>query len=221
MDYLWHGADLMGVAQQILAAGGGGETLTFVGASTISGASSGNISYPAGTAVGDICIVSLCGSPFFGGSGTWTTAINGNGSMAGVSTLYVYTRILQSGDISSPPSFANATGALGVLVWRGGTAISLKTGPTTGSGSNLTLTGFVKDAACKGIIIAGYDRADSIGVTTVPSPFIKRNEQRGSYHQMTFADCASPGSYTNSSSISWTGWNTTYNSNVGAVFEVT
>lgn len=212
----------MGVAQQILAAGGGGaKTLFFVGASTISNASSGNISYPAGTAVGDICIVSLVGSPSFSGSGTWTDAINGNGSMAGISTLYVYTRILQAGDISSPPSFTNDFGSMGVHVWRGGTAISLKTGPTTGSGSNLTLTGFVKDAACKGIIIAGYDRADSIGVTTVPSPFIKRNEQRGSYHQMTFADCASPGSYTNSSNISWTDWNTQYGSNVGAVFEVT
>ena len=212
----------MGVAQQILAAGGGDEkTLTFIGASTISSANSGNISYPTGTAVGDICIVSLCGSPSFGGSGTWTTAINGNGSMAGVSTLYVYTRILQGGDISSPPSFTNSTGALGVLVWRGGTSISLKTGPTTGTASNLTLTGFVKDAACKGIIIAGYDRTGSIGVTTVPSPFVKRDEQRSNYHQMTFADCDSPGAYTDSSSISWTGWNTQYNSNVGAVFEVT
>lgn len=212
----------MGAAQQILAAGGGGaKTLFFVGASTISNASSGNISYPAGTAVGDICIVSFCGSPSFGGGGTWTSAVYNNSSMSGISALYVYTRILQSDDISSPPSFTNSYGSVGVLVWRGGTAITKKTGPTIGSGSDLTLTGFVKNAACKGIIIAGYDRTDSIGVTTVPSPFVKRDEQRGSYHQMTFADCDSPESYTNSSSISLTGWNTTYNSNVGAVFEVT
>jgi hypothetical protein len=200
---------------------GGSPGSVFFGASLQ--INSGTVSFPAGTQAGDIAIFTIIGG--FVPSFSFGTQVitNNNAIRGGARFLNVYTKVLTSGDISSPPTFNTASGLIQTAIWRGGTAVDLKSGPTTGTGSTVTATGFTKNTASKLVISFMYDSAPGPTGLVLAAGFTKCstdgiNDAGVNDDISKFADSDS---YVSSANVTWTNLDTGRDSNVTALFEIT
>jgi hypothetical protein len=196
---------------------------TFIGANVQTTGSS-VISFPAGTVAGDLAMFTMLGSA----SPTFNTATRivtnapiGSGSFGYV--VNVWYKLLSSGDISSPPTYGS--NAVQTLVWRGGAAIALKVGPTTGAGTGTTVsvTGFTKAAGSKFVIATAYDR-DTNGLTGGMSAgigFTNPDSPHGAAGPDKLLMFATNPSYVDGTTVTWSGLDSGTADNSAALFEIT
>jgi len=195
---------------------GGIATTSFVGADAVNGAAN-TVTWPVGTQAGDMAVVALVGTgASITGFSSWTTDLS---TTTGGSSNWFFSKILTAGDVSSPPSYSGATnGGYFVAVYRGGTAITVKSTLGNDTGTTLDLSGFVKAALSSRVVTLICDR-DPGADMVAPSGFTEQYEEAISFFDFAVADVAASG-YTNSATISWTGLTAT-NSQSGVAYELT
>lgn len=193
----------------------------FIGANVqISGGSP--ISFPAGTVAGDIAMFTMLGnaSPTLS---TGTKIVN-NATIGSNTFGYVVTvwyKVLTAGDISSPPTYSG--NAIQTLVWRGGSAIALKVGPTTGAGSGTTVsvTGFTKAGGSRLVIATAYDRdLNGLPNKTADSGFTVPTTAIGAGPDKLLAVATNP-NYVNGTAVTWSNMDSVTDDNSAALFEIT
>jgi hypothetical protein len=127
---------------------------SFIGANAPATATT--VSWPSGTAEGDIACFFACGNSAIGGSGLTvlaTTDLSG-----AVSVARPGYKVLTSGDVSSYTLTVPTSGGYIVAVFRGPTVMTLKNDVPGAAGSSAVISGFTKDAASKFVLSFGGDR---------------------------------------------------------------
>lgn len=211
----WTGLPLLGAGlatklRMVAGEAAGGGAFEYIGADVVSG-DSNTVAWPAGTQAGDVAILWTTGNgyPTWSNHSGWTTdfhAVLGNANLSDVSS-----KVLASGDITTPPGFTGVTlGGYGVAIYRGPTAITFKNSVTGYAVSSLTITGFTKSGGCKGVVTIVCTRTDAAMTATQPSGFTSRYEEKITYFDWAFAD-ATPANYSDSASMQWTTLNGSYN----------
>lgn len=137
-----------GYAQQ---GGGPPPGPSFVGYAQVAGGSSVAVSFPAGTQSGDFAFVFATNASSNPGTPAgWSAANNGY-----VNALF--SKVLTSGDISSPPAFTTTTDVIACWVFRGiGTARTVMAAtsmPTDGSGNTVITPVANKPVSCLAILV--------------------------------------------------------------------
>lgn len=135
----------------------------------------------------------------------------------------VFSKILSAGDVASGVTFtysAGNGGTIEALVYSGATVCtSVSVAQSADLDATLVIPGFIKNVASKGLITYASDRntatgfARPTGWTNRISPFA------AGFFASAAADIA-PASYSNASSVTWTGF-TTGAEQVGEVLELT
>jgi hypothetical protein len=195
---------------------------TFIGA--LMQNSSSPIVWPGGVAAGDIVMFSCLGnsSPTLS---TGTKIVNNApiGSNTFGYLVNVWWKILVAGDISSPPTYS--ANCMQAFIWRGGTSIALKVGPTTGAGTGTTVsvTGFTKAAGSKLVIATAYDR-DLNGLTggmSAGTGFTNPSTTFGAAGPDKLMMLATNPSYVDGTTVTWSGLDSVTADNSAALFEIT
>jgi hypothetical protein len=199
---------------------------TFIASSTSSRTvvpSTTTTTFPAGSLVGDMCILAVVHY-------NQETFINQDGwfyvgkalAMSSLIRLNVYYRILQAGDTA--PSFTTAPHAWQMLLFRKASRLTNKwvTNNANAGGSTLDLTGFTKISDTRRIVsIVADSRFNSPPGPTPPAGWAV-HERSGyfgiGYGEITSASVHSS-SYTNGSTVTWTQFGTGY-SQGGILFEL-
>ncbi len=194
---------------------GKNEEPTYVAASQGTGA----ITLPTGWAVGDLAILTLAriGSAFIT-SGGWTLIDNVKFNTSG-GDLNIYYRILQSGDTG--PSVSNGENWQ-MIAFRGASKATSKAKTENEGSTTLTFSsGITKSSDSKLLVSIVGDRRN-ISNPTVPTGWTARAYSVGAgTTAATIIESASlrSTSYTNGSSVQWTGFETTY-SQGGIIIEL-
>jgi len=188
---------------------------SYVGAVNLT-LNNGAISWPAGTAVGDMAIIgSVCNNTTNSWSNIsgWTNDVYDTITAGGPSNNYmrVYSKILEASDLSTPPSWAGGTTGSGIfgVVYRGGTQINMRQNVGSVGGSSVGVTGFSKSVGSSRIMSLFLDRTTSGAIGVAPTGWGLRYLARSSYHTMGVAD-VDPDTYVDSGSITWTDLQATY-----------
>jgi hypothetical protein len=174
---------------------------SFVGALASNGAAQ-TITWPTGTVAGDIAIINVASqTPAWSNFSGWTTHINAETIFASLKS-HVYSKVLTSGDISTPPSYTGVTnGGHCVAVYRGGSTVT-KVGSVAGdTGTTCDVTGFTKNGSSVGIVgvFVGYGTGQNI---TPPSGWVEDFEGAITFFDFNVAS-ETPADYTNSTTITW------------------
>jgi hypothetical protein len=203
----------------VLAAAGGGFQFVNASANEINSAPSEVFSIPSGAQAGDLMFVSCAAyatdtiTVTSGSGGAWTKntvqdLVSGNGYY--YSILY---RVLTSGDISTGTvtvGTPNGASTCVLAVYRGASAVAVKASQA-GNTTDPTLTGFTKNASCKGIVTVVLDR----NYTNNPSPPGTFTTRAGpgnfQFFNCELADITNPSNYTNGTNVQWTSVGSTSN----------
>jgi hypothetical protein len=162
-----------------------------VGYTTAPGLSGGAITFPSGTAPGDLAIV-------FGSAGgaafsSWTTDI--------YNSLQRFSKVLDAGDISSPP--ASLSGTYIVVVYRGAKAATRRTQAQYSGTTTMTQAGFAKSGG-RAYVTAFLNSLGGNGDISAPFTEVIDNVDT-SGAAMGFAELLSPSLYTNGTDVVWSG----------------
>lgn len=136
--------------------------------------------WPAGTAAGDLAVVYVAyqgtanNNTITGGAGGVWVKDALNWSALGYYSA-VFSKVLASGDVAGntlnrPNAATDVTSPYIIVVYRGPTALSVKTTVTNGTGTTITLTGFTKAGNSKAVVSCVADR-DASATPSTGSPF--------------------------------------------------
>lgn len=202
-----------------------GSGFQFVGASVSDLTSTSQVlAIPGTEAVGDLCFVCVAayGSDTItitsGSGGAWTkSTVNFFAGGYYGSVLY---RTLTAGDVGAniTVNTPNGDSSCVIGVYRGATTVAVKSTVADG-GSDPLLTGFTKNAACKGILtfVLGRDYTNN---PSPPGTFASRaGPGNFQYFLSELADITNPSNYTNGTDVTWTGVGAT--ANAGWLIELT
>ena len=154
----------------------------FIGATGESTATS--VTWPAGTAEGDIALIFSVGTGSLTGSGlTHMTSTPISGSSARTSW-----KVLTAGDVSSFTVTVPTYGFYMILVFRGPTTATLKSNAAS-TGASASVSGFTKAAGSQFIVSAGFDRDPS--TLDYVTSWEQGAQGQGSYFGMTTSWLAS------------------------------
>lgn len=136
---------------------GGGQTLAsqFIGWTDGPESATNVAALPAGTAIGDLIIITFySGRNISGGGGAWTTETFGN-------VRFAY-RVALAADFVTPIIFSSNTPYI-VGAWRGPARLSAARSTISSSGANsYNMPGFTKSPDCIGLFAAGSASASSV-----------------------------------------------------------
>lgn len=156
----------------------GAKSALFVGVTAIRTTTSA-ITWPSGTAAGDIAIAIGAGNSAFSISG-WTAITGDTVNNSPTQSTFAY-KVLVAGDISSPPTITVPTsGSYYIVVYRGATAAAKKT-TASSSTTSVTATGFTKAATSRMVIAHAVDRDPSGALSTPPTGFTHRASGTSTY----------------------------------------
>ncbi len=185
--------------------------------------------WPAGTAAGDLAVVYVAYQGFAnnntitgGAGGVWTK----DALFWSALTYYsaVFSKVLASGDIAGntlnrPDAAGDGTSPYIIVVYRGPTALTVKSTVTNGTGTTITLTGFTKAGNSKAVVSCVADR-DPAATPSTGSPF---TAVQGPGTNINFAanlaDVTIPASYLGGNVV-WTGFGNTFEQ-TGYLLELT
>jgi len=175
-----------------------------------------------GASDGDLAIVfaGYCGNFAPDDEAGWTKVVRAWSTdwYSYVSAFYV--KVLTASDISSPPTFTGFgmglnAGVVLTEVYRGVSNCALRSSGVE-SGSTLTLGGFAKSAAYRGLVCFVTDR-DPSGTPADPVGWTSRATESAGIVMSSASDLLAD--YTDSSSIAWTNFTPGYDQ-IGVVLEL-
>lgn len=173
--------------------GSGGAQATVIG---YSHTTSSNVTLHASTAVGDFCIISSLdssGGTLTGGAGGWSGGFpDGQGGR-------FYYKNVAAGDLGVALNPDATRGGIITVTFRGATAATRKTFGSDSPSNTLTLSGFTRDAAHKGLWSIG---SSSSVLPAPPSGWTAGGGTSGSLIMRT--GVLTDNSYVSGSSITWT-----------------
>lgn len=186
------------------------------------------LTWPAGTLAGDFAVLYIAYQGFAnnnsitGGAGGWT-----KDALAWLTLGYysaVFSKALTSGDLAGvtlnrPDAIAEGPTPYIIVVYRGPTALAVKSTVTNGTGTTITLTGFTKAATSKAIISCVSDR-DPSATPATGSPFTAvRGPGTNPNFTSNLNDVLTPTAYLGGN-VTWTGFGNTFEQ-TGYLIELT
>lgn len=185
-----------------------------------------SLSWPAGSASGDIALVFVAFQGFAnnntitgGAGGVWTKNALNWSSLGYYSA--VFSKTLASGDLAGNTlnSPDGSSSPYIIVVYRGPTVVAVKSTVNNGTGTSITLTGFTRAATCKAIISFVTDR-DPSATPTAGSPFtaVQGPGAHGAF-TANLSDVRTPTNYLGGN-VTWTGFGNTFEQ-VGYLLEAT
>lgn len=183
----------------------------FVGAANNNGgAASQAVTFPGSPVATDFAII-MCWAGFSdtasisGGAGGWTKSTITWTNYGYYSSIFY--KALASGDLAGVTVNNGGNSPIVVMVYRGPTTLAVKSTNTGATGSTLALTGFTKNASCKGVVTIVHDR-DPVGGFSPPGTFTSRTISAYVFFAAGSADILTPANYTNGTTVTWTGFST-------------
>jgi hypothetical protein len=162
-----------------------------IGYTSAAGLSGGAITFPAGTAPGDLAIV-------FGSN---TGASFSAWAVDTYNSLRTHTKVLDASDIASPPGSLNGTYL--VVIYRGAKVATRRTQASYSGTTTMTQAGFTKSGG-RGFITAFLNNLGGNGNVSAPFTEIVDNIDSGGAG-MGFGELLSPSLYTNGTAVVWSG----------------